>query len=848
MKDNAIHRVVQEIGALFSFIPPPQYAQRRKMLDFMLWSKSDTAGGTIFGQLARLSSASKLEATKSPVREDVRHVLCVLTQSADETYDSKRDGSVDDALVVAWIDSLSPSPWELNGYCFKWNDQKTEIQHQPSEIVVVLKEDRKASSGEIALNSYISEVLEDTTARVSGFLEHVLKVLVAPDGTDAGSERTKLKTAASFNVEDSSISNLPSRIFRWLLQTYLQGSTSTEGCSGAEEEDRRIGRRFSSLILLPKICEEFPHGQLLFGEGDDGRGLLLIIKNTISQLVLLRKGKLSDDADNNSRNLKDEIFFTNDSGHWNMIKCFVESQQQEETLPAIASIVMSMLIAMLELGSKKRSDEEESLLQSVLPLLLELSQFADQVGVNAQEDTAIVDMATYAMSLLAARRSTEKESNVRDGLSDHVAESSCKSNQEKLRELLGHAALDLKSTQPPIRAKGMVTLGRLARGFAGSLRPQQTSFVKELDYSSGPIAEGDDLPSIVNEIMHLSMEALSDEESYVYLAAVQTIVALGDLHAKYVLPVVAAYVATGHLTGSRSSSTLETASNEQRIKLAEALMFMIRRRAVLDEYIPTIVRLMIYGTASIGVRRAELVDEEDQVKVLQATQTYFVGEVENDLVHAEKDEKIRYFSEREIRLQTGGPIFDIEEADVVRSVRVSVLAELVLHSLPHSIAPHLHDLVRLIIDALRFDHSRSVSRAAALLAVAVYSNVVEESDAILCSLSHNGRPSASAVAIPFSLALVKSDEAMLVTSLETYESTRVRLNDEATAARCREALKLRLQAAETGILLTAQLMANEEEKAGYIPSLLASMLGSNDSAPSSSKIVELDPVKVLEER
>jgi Required for nuclear transport of RNA pol II C-terminus 1 len=845
--DNmAIHRAIRQIGTLFSFVPPPQNGQRKTILVFLLRSESDL-GGTIFNQLVRLTSASKIEVVNSLAREDVRRLLRMLTEAINVMDDTKQNGGVDDDLVVTWVDALAPSLWDLSGYSFVWNDCTTQTQQATAlESIAIVKRVGTASRNLGVVDSNIYNVLDETTARTTGFLENVLKVacvdsfVEAPDGT-------KKKPTTSSKIQDCTIANLPSRLFRWLLQNYLPGDTTIRSNQARVVDEKfRILRRLVSMILLPTLCEEFSQEQLLFGNGDDGLGLLALIKNTISQLASLRKKKSPDvkcfnspDAGNDT--IHDGLVFGSSE-----LKLLVESQQEDETLPAIASIVMSMLIAILELGSEKRLDEEESLLQSLLPVLQELSQFKDQVGVETQEDTAIADMASYAMPLIAARINVSEEGRARATISDFSAGPSAEATREKIRQLMDQSALDLKSSQPPIRAKGIVTLGRIARGFAGMLHPQQDPIIVEEWGQSGETIDSEDMSFLIDEILQLSMTALADEESYVYLAAVQTIVALGDLHAKYVLPAVAACVATGQLTLRSSSLALEKTQicDEQRIKLAEALMFTIRRRAVMDEFVPTMVNLMLYGTGGIS-SNGDLVEKEDQIKVLVATRNYFIGETDEDPPSDDIDERREYLSERDLRLKTGGPIFDVEEADVVRSVRVSVLAELVSHSSTFSVAPHTHDLVRLVIDALRLDHSRSVGRAAALLAVAIYSAVLKESDAIADVVDRSELGSVDAIKIPFTLALIKADEAMLLTCLQQYQSTEIRLIDEGITARCREALKLRLDADEGGILLAAQLMATEEEKSGPIPVFLTSMLDTSKTAVSRPRIVDLDPLQTL---
>ena len=274
---------------------------------------------------------------------------------------------------------------------------------------------------------------------------------------------------------------------------------------------------------------------------------------------------------------------------------------RHELLKSIAGILTSLLIALLEVGSTSRSKEEEDLLQSFLPILRSLSDSGDIYNSDSQNDrkdnAAMADMAAYAMALIASRKS---------GTSNAIpSETSEKllSPEERLWKILDEAEKDLGSTQAPIRAKGMVSLGRLARGFTGALTKDQKapSLIQELDIASGNESIIDDgtMTDWIEKVLELSIVALDDNESYVYLAAIQTIVAVGDLHPQRVLPKIAIAIVRKKLaafdTRKDNHPLTETKqlSQEQVIKLAEALMFIIRRRAVSDEYVPMLVNLML---------------------------------------------------------------------------------------------------------------------------------------------------------------------------------------------------------------------------------------------------------------
>ena len=83
----------------------------------------------------------------------------------------------------------------------------------------------------------------------------------------------------------------------------------------------------------------------------------------------------------------------------------------------------------------------------------------------------------------------------------------------------------------------------------------------------------------------LSFISLSDAESYVYIAGIQTLVAICDVNPSEILPLTATLVAKGVISDlavlsadAKVSSVTVSLTPEERIKCAEALIFMIRRR------------------------------------------------------------------------------------------------------------------------------------------------------------------------------------------------------------------------------------------------------------------------------
>jgi hypothetical protein len=98
---------------------------------------------------------------------------------------------------------------------------------------------------------------------------------------------------------------------------------------------------------------------------------------------------------------------------------------------------------------------------------------------------------------------------------------------EKLKQILGLAEKDLGSTEPPIRARGMVKLGRVARGYLGIIaeerltKEESAPLITEMKEDGPASREGDTIGFLVQEVLRLSISTLLDKESYVYLAVRQ---------------------------------------------------------------------------------------------------------------------------------------------------------------------------------------------------------------------------------------------------------------------------------------------------------------------------------------
>jgi len=452
------------------------------------------------------------------------------------------------------------------------------------------------------------------------------------------------------------------------------------------------------------------------------------------------------------------------------------------------------------------------------------------------------------MALIASRRSNtnENENNKQKATKTFL------SPEDRLQSILDEAEKDLGSTQAPIRAKGIVSLGRLARGFTGALSKEQKapSLIQELDDAGQELGSvNKTLDDWIEKVLELSMKALDDEESYVFLAAIQTIVAVGDLHPKRVLPTIASAIVQGQLHSSATAPI--PLSQEQVIKLAEALVFTIRRRAVTDEYAPILINLILRGGARQKVQDPL---QKDRIRIQQETDNYFVNgrrdsdeSTEHDTEDVVLSQKERW-KEQDIRLKTGGPIFDFEEADVVRSLRISIVSELVASAAPHVLAPYIGLIAKLATEAMHLEQqSRIIQRAAALLARELYARVLAEATDLANALE-DIEDISSRAAIPISTALAESDEEALLATLNNFGSGTSSTNaqfvpDSTVVARCREAIDVRNQADSAGVFVASKLIIEERHLLESLPALLRGIASSQNSDETNP--IAINPIETL---
>ena len=516
------------------------------------------------------------------------------------------------------------------------------------------------------------------------------------------------------------------------------------------------------------------------------------------------------------------------------------SSDDEETLLSIGSIVVSLLVALLELGEEKRLPKEEKIISSLLPGLELLSSPGDRNDGHAGDtlprlQSEIAEMASHAVALIHSRgviRTEEGNYRVPRAPGLTIQEKICQAEQ------------DLHSDQPPIRARGVVGLRHVAQSFVKGLKydssldisSEAKPLVVEIDGDNR--VDGDNTLSTVStleQLMRLCLETLQDSESYVYLAAIQTLVAIADANAAKVVPILGRAISLGVIDFSCDASSSPTSahhlmlSSVQRIKATEALLFAIRRRGDgIFAFGNELLELMLFGCHAQSPPKSKSennsLDRAAASTIQSKTEIFFLGERTDDYVHESEDTDMdAEEEERCLRINTGGPVFDTEEEDVVRAGCISIVAELVAALPPVGLVRYCPALLELGKQVLRLDASRPMRRAAALLCRETYSVIIREFD---------DAKDENDTFLSFATAMASCDEETLRATLERCLSAndvdlvvgavpesgpsshavaavqgKVRLADPATMARCQEALEIRASIDEVGIWAAARLLA-----------------------------------------
>jgi len=529
------------------------------------------------------------------------------------------------------------------------------------------------------------------------------------------------------------------------------------------------------------------------------------------------------------------------------------------SLCSTASLCVGLLIALLELGETKRNTMEEDLLSSFLPSLKQLSSIMtyqkDKACLPSSDistSAELAEMAAHA-SVLIVSRNLDKQSEHSDSSSERKVDS--KESENGVHSLIQKAILDLQSEMPPIRARGAVSILRLARTITATNdelyltsmtqdQPSKSGLIIELNSSdSSPInvmkpnSRRDNENDTIQDLLKVAIFALRDTESYVYIAAIQAVSAIADTHPSFVLPILAKGLTVGTLflsiseeTNYLSENTQRTLTKSQRIKIAEAIIFAIRRRgeAISQHYKGLVVELLraCNSKSMNSVDASKTTSNKETITKIQTETELFFKRGSQTF----DDEDENDMDERLIRYKTGGLVFDVEEEDVVKSCCFMCLSEIICILPPQLLAPHCAEIINLCKNSLQFDSSRPIRRAACLLSGDLYRSILNHHPNFSEASSAENLEDSLFIAVEMVLS---NEESLFLSLQQCFNSFNASkgikpLSDPSTLTRCEEALATRSICEELGILSAARVLANSKGKS-HIPRVIQNMLGTDES-------------------
>ena len=575
-----------------------------------------------------------------------------------------------------------------------------------------------------------------------------------------------------------------------------------------------------TMVSLPLICEECPPEILLSLDHTTSVFdiMAIVIDSAMTQCL-----KVNEETSNVTQE---------DHGTHRNIECFAQRMLNAEgdsfplteqdsiqstddkasfenpdndIIVSMTSVILGLLVSLLELGAKTRSVEQEAILQTFVPDLLVIANSAS-AGANLTSDLVpglaqIAELASLAAATIVSRRHVPIE-----------CETTKRTGEESTPTVsyLQEAEHDLGSDLPPLRARAMVQLRHRVNAISERTQKRRNDDSFNVSNSDDVYDRDDD---DLFQMLVLCMKALNDTESYVYLAAIHTIVAVADADPTKWVPIIGIALVTGMIThhhrGGDDDETYDL-SLEQRTKLTEAFVFIVRRRNTFYSMLPFLMDLLVLGLKP-GEGKTD--SEPDSKYIHDATHRYFVTGSYGDDVNTENENEVEhsleeYWKEVDLRVRTGGPLFQSENADVVRSGMMLVVSEVISILSTTVTARYAPLLISCSIDTLRWEASRPVRRAGATLARELYGALVREQDVLLEAVMN---PSHGCGDVPLSMAMVQGREEILYMILQRIVSCDDRGDDPALVARCHEAISWRTNADQGGILLAGKVAWNAKQ-------------------------------------
>jgi len=760
----SIHQSIQRINKLLWAAPSTIDRSRfcRLVLLRPLRASPEIQGIDInlIGLLLRLSCTPVLfnSSAKKDAQSTLRSAVLFI---AETTFQDENKKGVDgvDAAVVSLCYSLTLTRWDSAGTRFEINSAGSQGSVSLEDVEIVRE---KASSVEV----------ENVVSTLQQFAEHTTRTIVAPCWQESSEEKGEPPYAS-----------LPSRMLEFLLYCYLRSESESNNKNQAMASPHPSDLMLlTAMIEIPYLCELCSMQALL--SGSNGQFRLLQLAKTVFGLLAARQDDDGVDQTSGYFQSVNALWGTEESASG----LFDESELPDMSWlkivvasdfgSSLAKILLNLLACMLELGSQRRPEEEEQEIRSLSVSLQTLASVGapGRGSIESSERAELGDAASHVLTLIAMRTGELED----DHLEDPVGNST--------DTLLRKAKSDLNSTEPPFRARGVWTLKNFI--MSQELAGERSPLIAVL--GSSTIGDGaDNLAGNHQDVAFLLLlQALGDSESYVYLGAVHALAAMCCSVPRIFSLLI------GGLTKSCAviQSEKHNLAADQRVKLAEVAIAVLRRSPDARHNASMILELLLYGPST----EETCMDTNDAADIERRTFEFF-RQSTHDEEGKEREE------EKKLLLKTGGPIFDVEEADVVKSAMISLGAEVATLAQPIVPARYCQALVDCASSSLSVQSTgRLVRRSGAALAATLYSVVVNEMEDILES-----PPGIQQTACPMTVAMIKAGEENLGNLLRRSLGSET---DAGTIARCREALTYRDQAESGGILAAGYVSVDRESQ------------------------------------
>ncbi|SPO22350.1 uncharacterized protein UTRI_01028 [Ustilago trichophora] len=229
----------------------------------------------------------------------------------------------------------------------------------------------------------------------------------------------------------------------------------------------------------------------------------------------------------------------------------VEEEEDDEEEEELVSTALSLLLSLLE--------SDTALSTETQPMLVVIADKINSLLDNSS--TEIRSLAKEAKLVLMARRNSIRGATPSSKLSTDPNSTSGKAlAYAQAQETYQEALKLLQDPILPVRAHGLVLLRRLVADDPSS---NSTSNITQLD------------PALTPAILDIFLHAVQDEESYLYLNAVQGLSALASSGGSQAISrLVGIYI--GRDDGL-ASQTLSAGEVEKRLRIGEALLQVIQR-------------------------------------------------------------------------------------------------------------------------------------------------------------------------------------------------------------------------------------------------------------------------------